>query len=876
MTNNRDIIRIRGARVHNLKNVNIDIPLNKLICFAGPSGSGKTSLAFHTLLNESKRRFVNSFPNSMKFFADRPTAVDVDEIFPVLPVFGLPQINPVMGSRSIVADIMRLTETLQGLFYHYAKEYCPKHKVQVEIVSFSSQLKKCLKIKDSDVWHVLIEKELGLAILGESFIPPRSWDSKNKKISEFSPEDDYWEVFRFKESTLSNLDTRQRDVISLLFGRPLLVWREGIKKAIEFQYESTLQCPQCDYSGMKRVTVSAFSPHSALGACKSCSGYGANLVFDETKMIDRDLSVNEGGLGFLRFGPLDWYFAELKTLMKRKKWSAEIPIKQLPKEFFQILNSGSGDWEGFEEIKKYLNSKRYKPAVRVFLRKMQREELCFNCLGSRLDPAVENFRLRDNLDLNLANFSQMTLLEFKNLSENLAKNQKGHVKDLCDELFHKSSLACSMGLDHLQLNRKTRSLSAGEYQRLLLLKYLSFKGTDSLFVLDEPSLGLGEVEQKMLIKGLREIIAQGNTVIIVDHSKIMQMASDHLVLMGPDSGEAGGKILNEGLPKDLLISKNKSSFEIKRVEQKFLSKNISIKGVEIFNKTWPEIEIPLGQLIWAHGNSGTGKTACLVKTLAHHIYKSIHKENLIDEPGTYRSLKGHQSIKDVIVVDSNLNRFTSRSSVGTITDFAPVVRKHFLKLPVAKAMGLKDGHLSANSELGMCLRCEGRGHLVIEMQYLEDIILPCDDCKGKKIRPVYAEISDGVMTVSEAFSKPLSEVLSRIDLTPKFKRTWEYLKILNLDYLSLDRPLNTLSGGEKQRLYLLSKLLKSIEDTLVIFENLSFGLSDREIYQLGKFLGDLSLRGNTLIVIDSEPLFGKLAQFEIHFTTDNIQTRRLT
>jgi excinuclease ABC subunit A len=162
------------------------------------------------------------------------------------------------------------------------------------------------------------------------------------------------------------------------------------------------------------------------------------------------------------------------------------------------------------------------------------------------------------------------------------------------------------------------------------------------------------------------------------------------------------------------------------------------------------------------------------------------------------------------------------------------------------------------------------------MQYLEDIILPCDDCKGKKIRPVYAEISDGVMTVSEAFSKPLSEVLSRIDLTPKFKRTWEYLKILNLDYLSLDRPLNTLSGGEKQRLYLLSKLLKSIEDTLVIFENLSFGLSDREIYQLGKFLGDLSLRGNTLIVIDSEPLFGKLAQFEIHFTSDDIQTRRLS
>lgn len=871
MNKSNEVIRIRGARVHNLKNVDIDIPLKKLVCFSGPSGSGKTSLAFHTLLNESKRRFVNSFPNSMKFFSDRPTAVDVDEIFPVLPVFGLPQINPVMGSRSVVADIMRITENLQSLFYHYSQEFCPKHEVVVKEIGFSAQLEKVSKIKNEEVWHLLIDKEIAQAVFEDGFIPARSYHSKNKSVAEFSVEDEYWEVLRFKASTLNTLDSRNAELIKKIKDKPLRLFKEGLKKLIEFQYQSQKQCPECDYAGLTQVSVSAFSPHSALGACKTCNGYGANLLFDRSKMIDPDLSYAEGGIRFLQFSPLDWYSSQLERLMKKKKWSVDIPLKEMPKPFFEALDSGEGDWEGFEEIKNYLNSKRYKPAVRVFLRKMQREELCLDCKGSRIDSQVSNFKIKK---FSLRDFSQMSLEVFRDSMLEISKATKDHAHKISFDLYEKSKLACEMGLGHLSLERKTRSLSAGEYQRLLLLKYLSFKGTDSLFVLDEPSLGLGSDEQDMLINGLRQIIAQGNTVIIIDHSHQMQKASDYLVMMGPESGDAGGEIIKMGLSKDV-ISKVVKTKVLKSQSKGVAKKRIGVDKPEIYGHIFPSFELPLEQMVWVHGDSGSGKTSCIVKILAQKIYKSIHKENLVDEPGTCKKITGYQSLKEVIVIDSNLNRFTSRSSVGTLTDFAPVVRKHFLKLPLAKALGLKDGHLSPNSDLGMCLKCEGRGHLVIEMQYLEDIVLPCDDCKGKKMKPIYAEISDGHMTVAEAFNLPLSQVLSRIDLTPKFKRTWEYLKILNLDYLSLERPLNSLSGGEKQRLYLLSKLLKNIESSLVVFENLSFGLSERELIRIGEFLKDLSLRGNTLVVIDSDPIFSKFADSELFFEKNSIKLNYL-
>lgn len=865
-------IEIRGARVHNLKNVDLDIPLRKLVCFAGPSGSGKTSLAFHTLLTESKRRFVNSFPNSMKFFAERPAAVDVDRIFPVLPVFGLPQINPVMGSRTVVSDVMRLTDSLQNLYFTAAKELCPVHECELHIRSMGTQLKEQVKsIQPNGIYHVLLGPNEYQRVFGEGFIPPRSYSHKRKTIDAFQEEDDLWEVLRFKFENLEALESKWNELKLSQFPLQYQIFGPGFKKlqALKFHFEKV--CPECDFESRPAPTVSAFSPYSALGACPACNGYGANLVYDEKKLIDRDLTIEEGGLRLLNYGPFHDTYEDLLKILKKKKIPINVPIKKLPKEFFKLLEEGEGKYYGYAELKNYLQSKKYKPSVRIYIRNLQKEEPCQVCGSTRLNQNIHHYKVKlGDKNWGLNQIMSLTVSEAYEVLCQRRNDLKGHeahlVKDICNHL----KMALDMGLNHLSLMRKAKSLSAGEYQRLLLIKYLSFKGTDSLFVLDEPSLGLAEKELQKLLDGLQEIIKQGNTVILIDHSEFVQKKSDHLIVMGPASGKAGGELIYEGKPTDYFQEKEPVKWDTKKIINK-TAKYIEVTRPETHGKHYPDFKVPLNEMTWVTGASGTGKTSALIKIMANTFYKDIYGEWLEEDEFFVKSVKSASKFEDVIVVSSDLNRFTSRSSVGTVTELSSIIRKHFLKLPIAKSMNLKEGHLSSNSELGMCPRCEGKGVITIEMQYLEDIVLECEDCKGLKIKPLYANISDGKMTLAEAYNLPLSQVLERISLTPKFRRVWEYLKILNLDYLSLDRGLNSLSGGEKQRVYLLSKLLKNIQNSLIIFENLSFGLSERELKMVGSFLQDLVQINNTVIIIDASECFKHLATSKLHFSQDKIE-----
>lgn len=865
-------IEIRGARVHNLKNVDLDIPLRKLICFAGPSGSGKTSLAFHTLLTESKRRFVNSFPNSMKFFTERPAAVDVDRIFPVLPVFGLPQINPVMGSRTVVADVMRLTDSLQNLFFTASTELCPIHETELHVRAVGEQLKAQVRgVVPNGVYHILLTPNEFIRVFGEGYIPPRSYSLKRKTMDTFQEGDEYWEVMRFKFDNLEALEKKWVELKLSQFPLNYLVTGPEFKKpqGLSFHFEKV--CSQCDFESRPVQTVSAFSPYSALGACPNCNGYGANLIYDEKKILDKDLSIEEGGLKLLNYGPFQDSYEALLKILKKNKISTDTPIKKLPKEFFEILEEGQGSYAGYADLKKYLESKKYKPSVRIYIRHLQREEPCKVCHQSRLNKDVHHYRIHlGGRNWGLQEIMELTVDDALKLFNQRrvkagAHEEKIH-RDICEQL----KIARDMGLNHLSLLRKAKSLSAGEYQRLLLIKYLSFKGVDSLFVLDEPSLGLGETELQKLLDGLRQIIDQGNTVILIDHSEFVQKSADHLIVMGPGSGKKGGELIFEGKPEVYFQNKQEVKWDTKKIVNK-APKYIEVLRPEIYKKNYPDFKIPLNEMTWVTGPSGSGKTSALIKIMANSLYKNIYGDWLEDDPFSAKSVRSSVKFEDVIVISSDLNRFTSRSSIGTVTELASIIRKHFLKLPAAKSMNLKEGHLSSNSELGMCPRCEGKGSIVIEMQYLEDIVLECEDCKGLKIKPLYANLSDGKMTLAEAYNLPLSQVLERIQLTPKFKRVWDYLKILNLDYLSLDRGLNSLSGGEKQRIYLLSKLLKNIQNSLLIFENLSFGLSEYELKMVGSFLQDLVQINNTVIIIDASECFKHLATSKLEFSPDRIE-----
>jgi excinuclease ABC subunit A len=862
-----EFIQIRGARVNNLKNIDLDIPLKKITCLAGPSGCGKSSLAFHTLFNESKRRFLNSFPTYLKFFSDRPAPVDVDEISPVLPVFGLPQINPIVGTRAVVADTMHLTETLQNLFFLFSREKCPEHHVVLEPYDVSVNIKKLTQdYQDEDIFYLVTTKDSFIDLLVNTPFPTRSIKSKrSKSVEDFDKDHQYWELLRFKKKGVSRISKKLVEYKDLPLETYLVASKGGKLVFFDIQLEGNDSCPVCGHEGVGHVALAHFSPYNALGACSECNGFGATLEYDEEKLMDMEKSVVEGGARLLEYKRFGGISDDLISVMKKLKISTTKPLSQLPAKFFEILYEGKAEYCGYNALLKYMEGKRYKANVRIFLRGIQKEVMCTSCMGSRLKPHTHNFHLfKENFSYQevwgLTIEELKLLLEEKKLLFNDPKEEK-----LVNKLKSILEVATGLGLGHLSLNRKSKSLSAGEYQRLLLLKYLSYEGTNSLFVFDEPSLGLSESEQKMLLDGFRKLKKQGNTVLLIDHSSYFQKTSDNLVIMGPGSGAYGGEILFKGKYSQSKLLHKAVKVEAYNPENK-KTKWIKVERPTVYGKEFMSYELPIGGLTCVYGESGTGKSASLINVLANSIHHSLTGDNLNISKGSAKKISIPHDFSDVIVVDSNLNRYTSRSTVGSLTELFSIVRKHFLKTPIAKSMGLKDGHLSSNSNLGQCPSCEGSGVKVIEMQFLEDVVLTCEDCQGKKIKPAFAEISDGNMTVHEAYNKPISEILDHVELTPKFRRIWDYLKLLKLDYLSLDRKINSLSGGERQRIYLLSKLLKRVDNSILFFENLSFGLSDNEVAGLSEFLQKLCDQGNTVIVIDQHKLFKKAASNLLNFS----------
>jgi len=500
------------------------------------------------------------------------------------------------------------------------------------------------------------------------------------------------------------------------------------------------------------------------------------------------------------------------------------------------------------------------------MRSMQSEILCEACAGTRVSEKAGSLTIvlskklivyKDFLKLNIKD-SLLTLQEIMNDQKDLIVHEK--MENTFNRLERVYKVAEDLGLFHLKNMRKVRSLSSSEYQRLLLSKYLAYEGSQSLFVLDEPSLGLSELIQISIVKYLRLLRDQGNTIIIVEHSEYLKSMADEVIEMGPGAGENGGKVLSQGKYKTQKFNFPQKIFETN--EKKIF---IAITDAKIRNIVKKELLIQKKAINWVFGESGTGKTSFIVHLLANEVHKKVFGTRLSFEEYEFKKIKGIEDFKDIILINSSLDKISSRSTIATYTDLGGFVRKYFAGLEVSKKLNLKEGHFSSNSELGQCSSCEGRGVKMVEMHFMEDVEFTCEDCQGKKLKPYYANISDGEITVYEAFSKPVSKILPHIRLTPKGKRIWDYFKILKLDYLSLDRSLISLSGGERQRLQLLSLLDKKVENTLVVFENLTSGLSLHELVPLAELLQQLAGSGNTLVIIDQNPIFKKIAQHQIQF-----------
>lgn len=891
----KTFIKIRGARVHNLKNIDIDIPLQQIVCLMGPSGSGKTSLALHTLLAESRRRFLNALPNTLKLFQQRPTPVDVDFLAPVLPIFGLLQHNPVMNSRSTVADTMGVTDLLQNIFAQCAQEYCDQHQIMLEYLAPDVQVKKKVPfdIAPEDTVHLFMEKELYQLRLGRQLMPSRSWNSTLGVVEEFNEESEYWELGRFKGRSLGEIKKYLFQDQRCIFEQFYLWIPEKCKTGfVKIVLDTKKQCSICfKLESIVQGADQAFSPLNSLGACEQCSGFGGILQYDERKLFDKEKSVAENGIRIFKTPSFATILHEFKNTCKKLGYDLAISLAEQPPVFWTMLYQGHGKFKGLNYIFDYLEKKQYKPAVKSLIRSMQSEVTCRSCNGSRLRSETRNFliflgdkkySLQDLVSLDLAGMQK--LWHQKNLFA--STNDHHHLNNVKQQIIQLKELvdvAVSLGLGHLHLLRKTKHISGGEYQRLLFLKFFSFQGTDSVFVFDEPSVGLSPDLWPALWQGLEKLKEQGNTVLLIEHSDYFHQKVDHLIHIGPGSGEFGGQIVNQGswkeLEKNRVAKKSNAQLladlktwhhQFKRSqESKDFLVLLNFTGPSIYQKNYDDITLYQGAMHVVLGESGSGKSSVLMKMLANRLNYELSGDYLWGPlSGTYKKLTIKSNVAKIIVTEANFRRFTSRSSVGSFTELVMPVRKYFAQLSEAKERGYTEAYFSTNSELGQCPECQGKGILEVELQYLEDIVITCEACEGVGLKKEIAELDDGHIRVRDALQMPMEKILGRIPLTAKFQRIFQSVQELKLSHLSLERQMSTLSGGEKQRINLLAHIIQKPVDALIFIENISFGLSMDELIPLAKFIAKIQQDGNTIVMIDYHPVWQQIAHFVLHFSAN--------
>tara|TARA_R110000868_G_scaffold55424_8_gene172383 strand:+ start:50086 stop:52659 length:2574 start_codon:yes stop_codon:yes gene_type:complete len=854
MKNKFSHIQIRGAKTHNLKNIDIDIALGKLTCLQGPSGSGKTSLAFHTLFQESKRRLINSFPSDIKFFWDIPQTANVDRIEPVLPVWALAQHNPVVGARPSLGDLMGLTERLQQVFYFLGQNHCPEHMIE---------------FKQSKKWHQVLPKRLDPSTTLHIFISSADYNHHIKsgvlpvrslgddKVGEFVYEHLWWEIARVKASSFEEqIELKLRELeLHHFHGVLKIVSKDGTLN-LEVRPGEERVCGVCAKAEPQEIThFNHLSPYNGIGACHECDGHGMILKYDPNKLVkEPKLSVRDGAVSVMNYKSFQPWRNDMFKAFKRQGMSLETAFKELPQQKWKLLYDGDGAYPGFNDFFEYLESKRYKTHVRILIRSLKSEFLCPSCHGTRLSRSLDGFGIKtskesflwkDFIGKNINQFGE-DLARLINQSQKLLHYSK--VEKILSDISETIETARSLGIGNLSLADKVKQLTAGQYQRVLLTKLLSFRGSGSLFVFDEPTLGLDQNEVSKLLVSLKKLRDQGNTILVVEHSEQVISACDEVVEMGPGAGADGGNIIYQGKPKHSRMSLKK--FETKKDFDGYLK----VIGAPGPNDWCFDYEIPVRAITVVTGPSEGGKRQAVVELL---------EQWGVDESSISCVVESPLKFDKIISFGAEASRVTARSTVGTFLGLANYLRKHFSELPVSRAMNLKEGHFSYNSELGKCPTCEGRGTTHVDMSFLEDVLLTCDDCKGMKLRPYYAQIRDGYQSYHEALNKPVRDSFAHIPTTAKAKRILQAMDVLRLGHLSLDRSLQSLSGGERQRIKLLGQVQGRMGPSLLLFENVSFGLSELDLEALYAHLQRLRQQGHTLVLIDQHPNLREYADYAL-------------
>ncbi|MFQ5604839.1 MAG: excinuclease ABC subunit UvrA [bacterium] len=876
-------IQLRGVRVHNLKNLDVDLPRNKLIVITGVSGSGKSSLAFDTLYAEGQRRYVESLSAYARQFLERMDRPDVDEVRGISPAVAIEQKNPTKSSRSTVATATEIHDYLRLLFARIGKTYCPecgdlikKDRVS-DVVDRISNLSEDAKIQITFPLASNSKKEIKLElqelksrgfyrfVFGEEL---RNYEAIKPSDLNGSPKIRVL-VDRLKLKTTDK--KRLADSLELAF-------REGhgrVEVLVENQpamrFSQAFECSRCQKDFIE-PQPRLFSFNNPFGACPTCRGFGEAIELDLNLVIpDDSKSLEQGAVA-------PWNTPSHSNMIARMREFAQVhgidlnqPWRELPEEHRRLIIEGGRPFPGIRGFFQRLERKKYKIGVRVFLSRYRGFISCPDCHKTRLRLEALFVQIAGK---NIGEVSRLSIAEactfFRELS--LTKYEEEIARQILQELRARLNYLAEVGLGYLTLDRRTQTLSGGEYQRINLATAVGFKLTGSLYVLDEPSIGLHPRDNERLIKILLELKKLGNTVVVVEHDRDMMQVSDQLIDLGPRAGENGGELVYQGTYRSLLKNgvhtltadylKNQRKISVPKTRRSGNGHRLKIVNAHENNLKHLDVEIPLGMLTVVTGVSGSGKS-----TLVHEVlYTGAGKRFGVwkKRVGKHGCIAGLEHLDGIVLVDQSPIGRTPRSNPVTYTKSFDGIRELFAQNRRAKALGFKAGTFSFNAGTGRCPRCEGAGVEKIEMQFLADLLLPCEICGGKRFKKSVLEIQHKGKNIHEVLNLTVTEALIFFKEVPKVVKKLQILDQVGLGYLRLGQPAPTLSGGEAQRLKLAAHLAqKPGKHLLYLFDEPTTGLHFHDIAKLLNCFQKLIDAGNSVLVIEHNMEVIKCADYVI-------------
>ena len=886
-----EFIEVKGARAHNLKDIDVNIPRDQLVVITGLSGSGKSSLAFDTIYAEGQRRYIETFSAYARQFLGSLERPDVDKIDGLSPVIAIEQKTTSKSPRSTVGTITEVYDFLRLLFARAADAY--SYNTNEKMVSYSNDQIKTLIGTSFEGAKISIlapvvrsrkghYRELFEHIAKLGFVKVRVDGAivditPGMRLDRYKTHDIEIVIDRLKvdKKTLATNRLDESITTAMYHGDKMLMIFEHDEKTLRY-FSGNLMCPTSGIS-YPNPEPNNFSFNSPKGACPDCNGIGNLYKVNTQKIIPNPkLSIKNGGLAPQGPQKNSWIFKQLELIAQRFKFSLSDPINKIPKEALEVILYGGKerftvksktlgvsreyniDFDGIANFLEHQYNTTDSSSIKRWAKGYMDNILCPTCSGSRLKKEALYFKINNK---NISELAALDINElalwFRDLPKHLSERQKVIAQEIIKEISTRLQFLVDVGLDYLALNRSSKSLSGGEAQRIRLATQIGSELVGVLYILDEPSIGLHQRDNQKLIQSLKALRDVGNSVVVVEHDKDMIEQADHIIDIGPKAGKFGGEIISQGAPSHLQNAntitaqylRNEKVIEIPKKRRLGNGNFLELKGCTGNNLKNISIKIPLGKMVGITGVSGSGKSSLINETL--YPILNNHYFNGVKEPLPYKSIKGLEHLDKVIDINQSPIGRTPRSNPATYTGVFGEIRTLFAKIPEAMIRGYKPGRFSFNVAGGRCETCKGGGLRVIEMNFLPDVYVSCESCMGKRFNRETLEIRYKGKCISDILNMTINEGVDFFENIPKIYRKLKTIKDVGLGYITLGQQSTTLSGGEAQRIKLASELSKrDTGNTIYILDEPTTGLHFEDIRVLLEVLQKLVDKGNTVLIIE--------------------------